>query len=171
MGCTPALEAAVALDYVIGCVSRSRCCDYNAAFIDGVVNMGVQAFRSDPSMQLTMVQVACSHCKEKRANCKTCGGCKTARYCSRQCQKLAWKQGHKPVCAEQRKVYDEAKLGGWEPTMAKDICRRGGCDFGPCTPDLMKRHCALMHPKADYRDVRQRDPNEPPPIVINMAGI
>jgi len=27
-----------------------------------------------------------------------CGGCRTARYCSRACQKAAWKQ-HKPVCS------------------------------------------------------------------------
>jgi len=27
-----------------------------------------------------------------------CGGCRTARYCSRACQKAAWKQ-HKPACS------------------------------------------------------------------------
>ena len=31
---------------------------------------------------------------------KACARCKTVYYCSRECQKLDWKRGHKKVCAE-----------------------------------------------------------------------
>ena len=36
---------------------------------------------------------------------KMCGRCKMSYYCSRRCQKKAWKQGHKQCCLKLRKIY------------------------------------------------------------------
>jgi hypothetical protein len=38
------------------------------------------------------------HCGAKGPNLKKCGGCKTAYYCSVECQRANWKDGHKLLC-------------------------------------------------------------------------
>ena len=35
---------------------------------------------------------------------KLCKGCKTTYYCSRKCQKISWKQGHKQQCQTLEKL-------------------------------------------------------------------
>jgi hypothetical protein len=43
-----------------------------------------------------------------RSHSCTCSGCRTARYCSAECQRHVWKQ-HKPVCKALGRVLQEAK--------------------------------------------------------------
>ena len=42
----------------------------------------------------------CDHCDKNTgsSNLKRCAGCKIAFYCSKECQKAAWKSGHKADC-------------------------------------------------------------------------
>jgi hypothetical protein len=48
--------------------------------------------------------VECAVCHRKPgdpgvpATLKLCGGCRTTRYCSTECQRKDWKMGHKEVC-------------------------------------------------------------------------
>lgn len=53
----------------------------------------------------------CDCCGEKEASglkFKECSACRQARYCSEECQKLAWKNGHKQECKQMK----EAKRAG-----------------------------------------------------------
>lgn len=45
---------------------------------------------------------SCEHCGKPTAQVMRCGGCQKAEYCSRECQKLAWKT-HKVVCPAAKK--------------------------------------------------------------------
>lgn len=45
----------------------------------------------------------CNHCKKEGFNFKKCNACKTANYCSRECQVADWKSGHKEQCKEYKK--------------------------------------------------------------------
>jgi hypothetical protein len=51
----------------------------------------------------TLVECAVCHRKPGDpgvpATLKLCGGCRTTRYCSSECQKKDWKMGHKEVCS------------------------------------------------------------------------
>jgi hypothetical protein len=44
----------------------------------------------------------CAYCDKKCeiADLKKCGGCKAVRYCSPECAKQDWKQGHKQACVK-----------------------------------------------------------------------
>ena len=42
-------------------------------------------------------EVVCALCAEMSAEMKRCGRCKAVHYCSRACQRIAWRD-HKPVC-------------------------------------------------------------------------
>ena len=41
---------------------------------------------------------ACSHCGKHKDELRMCASCRSARYCSRECQVAAWKHGHKQEC-------------------------------------------------------------------------
>ena len=41
---------------------------------------------------------ACSQCGARGHGFQQCARCQAARYCSKECQKAAWKQGHKEAC-------------------------------------------------------------------------
>lgn len=48
----------------------------------------------------------CTNCKKKAPegkNFSTCGRCKKAWYCSTQCQRFAWKKGHRNICEKAEK--------------------------------------------------------------------
>lgn len=45
-----------------------------------------------------MVETTCDRCGLAAADLKQCAGCKTAVYCSRDCQAAAWGGGHKAEC-------------------------------------------------------------------------
>eukprot|EP00899_Mesostigma_viride_P029422 jgi/Mesvir1/9665/Mv12150-RA.1 len=42
----------------------------------------------------------CWGCKARVASLRRCGGCRRAGYCSRECQKKHWKEGHREACAQ-----------------------------------------------------------------------
>mmetsp|Transcript_22038 Transcript_22038/g.67809 ORF Transcript_22038/g.67809 Transcript_22038/m.67809 type:complete len:280 (-) Transcript_22038:382-1221(-) len=56
----------------------------------------------------------CTHCGKSSIDAKlmTCSGCKTAKFCSKDCQRTGWK-AHKPLCMQHRQaiVETEAELG------------------------------------------------------------
>eukprot|EP00899_Mesostigma_viride_P021175 jgi/Mesvir1/29059/Mv18367-RA.1 len=45
----------------------------------------------------------CWACGSKSESLHRCGGCRLAEYCSRECQKVHWKGGHRDVCAQMAK--------------------------------------------------------------------
>eukprot|EP00592_Proboscia_alata_P006813 CAMPEP_0194356690 /NCGR_PEP_ID=MMETSP0174-20130528/4283_1 /TAXON_ID=216777 /ORGANISM="Proboscia alata, Strain PI-D3" /LENGTH=524 /DNA_ID=CAMNT_0039126385 /DNA_START=18 /DNA_END=1592 /DNA_ORIENTATION=- len=49
----------------------------------------------------------CHHCGDVTTNIQKCAGCKKAAYCSKACQKLAWKSGHKEEC---KKIQQQHQL-------------------------------------------------------------
>ena len=48
----------------------------------------------------------CSHCGKQDVSLKKCGRCKQASYCGAECQKGAWKAGHKTVCLPLQEVME-----------------------------------------------------------------
>jgi hypothetical protein len=57
----------------------------------------------------------CSGCGTPGSGFKKCGRCKTACYCSAECQKKDWKAGHKLQCSTD--VYSRASGGGGTKTL------------------------------------------------------
>ena len=51
----------------------------------------------------------CCVCKAIGVPLRSCGRCKTAKYCSRTCQKADWKAGHKQVCAVSLPAVDSTR--------------------------------------------------------------
>ncbi|KAJ3075284.1 hypothetical protein HDU98_008640 [Podochytrium sp. JEL0797] len=49
----------------------------------------------------------CDSCGERNSTLKKCESCRTESYCSRECQRIAWKAGHKQIC----RPHDEIKRG------------------------------------------------------------
>ncbi|GAQ82485.1 hypothetical protein KFL_001130040 [Klebsormidium nitens] len=43
-------------------------------------------------------RAGCEKIEAAEGTFKLCGGCRLACYCSRECQKMAWKQGHRDQC-------------------------------------------------------------------------
>ena len=44
-------------------------------------------------------RTTCMHCKTHVPKLRMCGACKTARYCSADCQKKGWYDGHREFCS------------------------------------------------------------------------
>lgn len=58
------------------------------------------------------VDTFCSYClrlPEGGGKLSKCGGCEFARYCNKDCQRLAWKD-HKPECARLKKCFPNLPL-------------------------------------------------------------
>jgi len=54
----------------------------------------------------------CDHCKKvttETPKMMICASCKTRHYCSKECQKLHWKAGHKRVCAAELAAGNQSK--------------------------------------------------------------
>lgn len=51
----------------------------------------------------------CQHCGESETPLSVCGGCSSANYCSKECQKADWKS-HKPYCRKGTKVDRDRKI-------------------------------------------------------------
>ena len=47
-----------------------------------------------------LVQNKCAHCNCTDSHLKVCSSCVLVSYCSRACQKLDWKRGHKALCSK-----------------------------------------------------------------------
>ena len=60
----------------------------------------------------------CNHCMDHFASVSACAGCRLQRYCSRECQKAAWK-GHKAECRSQQEREKQAKQGKAEKKKAQ----------------------------------------------------
>ena len=61
-------------------------------------------------------QKSCSYCNKvlPPEELKTCIGCSTAKYCSRECQKKDWKPKHKAHCSEIERLRKAIMTGGTE---------------------------------------------------------
>ena len=56
---------------------------------------------SSPAECVSGASTRCSACgktETKTAKLKLCNGCRSTKYCSKDCQKRAWKEGHKLAC-------------------------------------------------------------------------
>ncbi len=55
-------------------------------------------------IRLPWIKKKCEQCNKKTNKhgkpLRICGGCKTILYCSKHCQKIGWKRGHKSVCSK-----------------------------------------------------------------------
>ena len=47
-----------------------------------------------------LVTSKCACCKRKDCHFKVCSSCGLVSYCSKECQKLDWKRGHKAICSK-----------------------------------------------------------------------
>jgi len=47
-----------------------------------------------------LVANKCACCKRQDCHFKVCSHCGLVSYCSKECQKLDWKRGHKAICAK-----------------------------------------------------------------------
>jgi hypothetical protein len=47
--------------------------------------------------------LACNNCQEKKEKLMTCGKCKIAKYCCKECQVLDW-DNHKESCFDRQKL-------------------------------------------------------------------
>ena len=82
----------------------------------------------------------CSHCRTQGVGVKRCSRCKSASYCSADCQKAAWK-GHKNMCKKDEDVWHllhaaqnandwrqilkwEGRMGDLMENQTDDICHR-----------------------------------------------
>jgi len=79
------------------------------------------------------VSPQCSQCKKPETDpekpFKPCSKCQTEKYCSRDCQKAAWKV-HKKVCGEKAQAYaTSANLKMDAPRVIKKEGFRGGKSF------------------------------------------
>lgn len=45
-----------------------------------------------------MADMACAQCQNTTGTLQRCAGCRTVQYCSRDCQRLHWRAGHKDEC-------------------------------------------------------------------------
>jgi hypothetical protein len=54
--------------------------------------------RGQPRQRKRVVEGACCICGLQSLRLKECGGCRTVWYCSRGCQRMGWKAGHKHEC-------------------------------------------------------------------------
>ncbi|KAJ3076963.1 hypothetical protein HDU98_010257 [Podochytrium sp. JEL0797] len=68
----------------------------------------------------------CDLCGEAKPTLKKCDSCRLDWYCSRECQKRAWKLGHKDIC----RLFNELKIGDFvfihglsqRPELNKKMC-------------------------------------------------
>ena len=63
----------------------------NLASYNPITRCGVQLATPKPGAS------RCAHCDEVKGNLQLCSGCHKVRYCSKECQKAAWKE-HKQNC-------------------------------------------------------------------------
>ena len=47
----------------------------------------------------------CLNVEEEPKEFQCCSGCRNAAYCSRKCQKLHWKNGHKEACKDRMSLF------------------------------------------------------------------
>ena len=62
-------------------------------------------------INVQLAQISCGYCGKSDGKMSKCSVCKNANYCSKECQKLAWKK-HKPRCNEMKKERKDAKSKG-----------------------------------------------------------
>jgi TPR repeat protein len=105
----PAFDA-VSHSRMLGRNARSRAIRYGGATTASFAQTGLKVDGSSSSQTRTspvsigyeaalkcLSKNACGSCNEWGAKL-TCGGCKRVAYCSVDCQKLHWKNGHKQEC-------------------------------------------------------------------------
>jgi hypothetical protein len=74
----------------------------------------------------------CDCCGEKEGEppagrkLKECSACRQARYCSEECQKLAWKNGHRHKCSKKKTGKEQHAAGAGGTAAAAESSRRRG---------------------------------------------
>lgn len=101
-------------------------------------------------MSSTTVTKSCfnNSCQKKGVDLKVCGKCKSAWYCSAECQKSDWKK-HKTDC----KFLSAMKEG--QDMSPGDMCARCGTSSGPlkkCSQCLVVCYCSKECQVAHWRD-------------------
>ena len=70
---------------------------------------------------------SCSYCMKPTKGLKTCIGCRTAKYCSRECQSKDWLKKHKKHCKEMIRL--KTQIDGTQPEgMSGKGLRAAVCD-------------------------------------------
>jgi hypothetical protein len=82
----------------------------------------VLTFRQDQSVSTKGVLYTCHVCKVSKAAMKRCAVCHSRIYCGKECQKKDWKDGHKVVCAAEKKRASKDVHGFCEAHGTFDVC-------------------------------------------------
>ncbi|KAK4205013.1 hypothetical protein QBC40DRAFT_325619 [Triangularia verruculosa] len=70
---------------------------------DGI-EAGREIYRSKPLMLAVEDEGICHFCWREQKGMKACTGCRVARFCDKQCQKMAWNRFHKEECGVLKKT-------------------------------------------------------------------
>ena len=94
----------------------------------------------------------CSCCKEAAAM-NLCSACKSARYCSKTCQKKDWTD-HKTICTDLRKVRKQqesltglVEVGMRQKANGKTVMRKAHMLSSLICPNVVLMHCGHGYPK------------------------
>ena len=63
-------------------------------------------FEVDIPCLVDQMKMVCWNCGEEKPNLLICSQCKHAKYCSKDCQNLDWKSGHKLMHTMAKKGHD-----------------------------------------------------------------
>ncbi|BDA50009.1 hypothetical protein COCOBI_15-1370 [Coccomyxa sp. Obi] len=83
---------------------------YSAAIKDdpSFAQSMMQAYSSSADLEREKRHVMCAFCDEMCYPLKKCSGCQSVGYCSKKCQIMDWKAGHKHACKQQSKPDNES---------------------------------------------------------------
>ena len=80
------------------------------ARMDPTVKMSAQAFITSSQESVRVgTSRECHGCQQPKANLKLCTACRSVAYCSQECQKKAWKAGHKKECTLKQASREQGK--------------------------------------------------------------
>ncbi|SJL01077.1 uncharacterized protein ARMOST_04393 [Armillaria ostoyae] len=94
----------------------------------------------------------------ERAPRKICTGCVHAQYCSRECQRTGWSDGHGKVCAKIKKE----RMAGYELLSSHDIAFLRAV----LNNDLHSNRTSIL---ANQRRVQPKGHSEPPVVILDYT--
>lgn len=82
--------------------------ELDPAFFQMLMERDVTSFKPDPQKMLSIIRDPHCHTCAARNAARRCTGCRVARYCGEECQRLDW-EDHRRVCALNRVMNENAK--------------------------------------------------------------
>ena len=85
---------------------RKRLGSIVSPFANNVIDIPAASFRKEVGL-LACQNTECLNSEDGHTAFCVCSACKGPAYCSRECQRRAWKQQHKRECASMKKKHEE----------------------------------------------------------------